>query len=298
VLARAEGAVYVHEPDNETHHPFALRAKAGLGRFPLLRPGDEAPPYAACWQGALAGGGWSTRNRRLRGLLLSRPYEEVEAWCDARRDSPLALRAIAGAARPGDPVEGGRPVVKSVHALLAAEWIHARWAPAVAVVRRQPLNVVASWLAASRGDARLSALEYSGEIERLLAPAALAAANGVPPAGDRLARISWLVGLLASARERLVARGGVVVVDHAHACRAPVAVLRGAAAALGLRWGGACDAALRRAERPGDTFSSAERIAAEQPDRWRSRLQAHEAERAERVLATFPGGPGFGSAAP
>jgi hypothetical protein len=50
VLGRATSARVVHEPDNETCNPFALRAKTPLGRFPVLAPGDIAPPaYVDLW---------------------------------------------------------------------------------------------------------------------------------------------------------------------------------------------------------------------------------------------------------
>src|SRR5581483_1257337 len=58
VLGRAAGARVVHEPDNETCSPFALRAKATLGRFPVLAAGDRAPlAYFELWSRAFEGVG-------------------------------------------------------------------------------------------------------------------------------------------------------------------------------------------------------------------------------------------------
>lgn len=302
ILGRAAGARYVHEPDNETENPFALRAKSGLGRFPALRPGERAPLYEACWDWAFAGGHRTRRGRRMRDALNRAPYEEVAAWCDPRRRNPLRLAAISRIAGPGKPgPPGERPVVKSVHALLAGEWIARRWSPLLVVVRRHPLNLVSSWVAASNGDPRESALEYSGDLRAVLPPRALGQPGtpGPPPAQDRLATLAWLVGLLAGARERLVAAvDGAVCVDHDVVCRAPAAELRELSRRLTLEWTDACDGELEGLERPERALFVTERIAAEQPDRWRERLSTAEAARAEGILSAFPGGPWFGSPPP
>ena len=42
----------VHEPDNDRLHPEAAVAKADLGLYPLLRPGDPAPAYARLFRAA------------------------------------------------------------------------------------------------------------------------------------------------------------------------------------------------------------------------------------------------------
>src|SRR3954470_8181444 len=82
-LAAAQGAREVGEPDNEDNFPYAIKAKAGLGRFPVVPAGSRGPPAsAALWEGAFAGG------RRVRG-------------------PPTALsRSLHRAARTGGSVHG------------------------------------------------------------------------------------------------------------------------------------------------------------------------------------------------
>jgi hypothetical protein len=302
ILGEAAAARYIHEPDNETEHPYALRAKRDLGRFPFLRPGERARRYEACWEAAFGGAEWPRRTWLSRRALDRQPYAAIEAWCDPDRWRPVRLAMIAAFAGPGRVrIQGQRPVVKSVHGLLAGEWLIRRWRPLPVVVRRHPLNVVASWRKASTGAERESALEYTGSVRALLPPRAideLGAGVAPPPAEDRLAALAWFVGLLAAAREELVARNeGVVCVDHDDLCAAPRAGLRALATRLGLEWTEGCDRALQRAERPGDGFVT-ERIAAEQPNRWRTRLSPSEVARVEEVLSAFPRGPWFGSPAP
>jgi hypothetical protein len=304
ILGHAAEARYVHEPDNETHNPYALRAKKGLGRFPFLRPGDRAPRYEACWEGAFAGGEWPRRTRLSRRGLVRQSYAAIEAWCDPGRRNPVPLEIIAALAAPGgSPPRYERPIVKSVHALLSAEWVIRRWHPVPVVVRRHPLNLVASWRRVSLGDKRgESALEYTEPVRAIMPPRAVAefgAPGGEPPpAEDRLAALAWRVGLLCSAREELIARlDQIVCVDHDELCRAPAEGLQSVAGRLGLEWTDACDRALQRAERPGEGFVT-QRIAAEQPDRWRTRLSPTEVTRVEGVLTAFPRGPWFASSAP
>src|SRR3954447_17188165 len=54
-LKRTEGVVDIQEPDNHAHTPCAMRAKRGLGTFPYLEAGDEAPAYERLWQLAFEG---------------------------------------------------------------------------------------------------------------------------------------------------------------------------------------------------------------------------------------------------
>ena len=84
VLGRAAGARVVHEPDNETSNPFALRAKTSLGRFPVLAPGDPAPPaYFDLWSRAFEG---VSRGATARWLTAKALLRTAEADLDAAFD--------------------------------------------------------------------------------------------------------------------------------------------------------------------------------------------------------------------
>ncbi|HXY94083.1 MAG TPA: hypothetical protein VEP49_16510, partial [Acidimicrobiia bacterium] len=127
-----------------------------------------------------------------------------------------------------------------------------------------------------------------------LAPAAHARARvfGVtePVAGDRVACMAWRVGYLTSALDAYVAaHRDVVVVDHEDLCRAPVDGFRDLAVALGLEWTAVSDRFLAAHDRPGVGFTM-DRVAADQPGKWRARLLPAEARTAAEVLAQFPVG--------
>jgi hypothetical protein len=185
---------------------------------------------------------------------------------------------------PGDvPVR----VVKSVHAIFALEWIRKNWNPVVVICRRHPLDVVASHLGIRRLQGRLPADLIS------LAPVARAQAQqwfGVPePEGnDAVARTAWRTGMLMSVLDVHV-RGcaDLHVADHEALCAAPRERLRELATSIGLLWGPESDEFVIEHERPGSGHEI-NRIASEQPGKWRTRLTPDEVQTAARVLRQFP----------
>jgi hypothetical protein len=111
---------------------------------------DEAPAFLALWREAFEDNTSphvAYRGRTAQKLLRSarRRGELDRALREIPRKDSLRLRtastlASRSAWRPADL----RPVVKSVHAPLAVEWIHQRLHPKVLVVLRHPYNVLAT----------------------------------------------------------------------------------------------------------------------------------------------------------
>lgn len=286
VLGRAEGAVLVSEPDNEWPDAFALKAKIGLGRFPVLRQGDPAPSaYLELWRRALAGfEGTRARPVLRRAMGMERIQRDLwRALCDHRspRVAPW-LRALAGSARPPSRRADGLPVVKSVHAPLAVAWIAARLGPRMVVVERHPLNVVASWLELGWGDCALSS--NPGVRRRLEDPLGL---PELPPDHSPLAGVAWEIGLFTSAlRAAAQAHPEWSTVSHEALCRDPAAGFAGLYRQLGLGWTEDVERFLEESNRAGSGYSTV-RVAAEQPERWRRRLTSEQIREAWSVLSGF-----------
>jgi hypothetical protein len=295
VLGRAAGARVVHEPDNETCNPFALRAKTSLGRFPVLAPGDPAPvAYHELWSRAFDGVGRAATARWLAAKALLRTADaDLDAAFDrgrldrGRPALSTRLRLIAALAalppeqlpeRPDDP-----PVlVKSVHASLAAEWIVQRWRPKVVVVVRNPLNVVGSHVALGWG---ASGLDYPF-LHRGLAH--LDWVPAVPPGATPLQRLAWQIGLFFGALESAAERNpGWLVVSHEALCADPPAGFKAVCAALELPWTEEAAAFLAASDRPGKGLET-RRVAAEQPSNWTRNLTAAQVEEVVGVLSRFP----------
>jgi hypothetical protein len=287
-LGLACGTRLVNEPDNETSRPFAVRAKLPVGRYPVLGAGDQAPAaYRTLWERAFAAADAPAGLRtRLAEALLRRagPTERWNGFCaDRPRVSPRlrAVSALAALPPPGDPVQ--HVVVKSAHASFAAEWIATRFQPRVVVVLRHPFNVVASWTELGWGGCGLD--RNPRIVERYLRPWHLPA---LPPACSRLTRVSWEIGLhLTVLQATAEEHPDWVAVRHEDLCLDPAGRLRALCAAVGLEWTDEAGIHLRQSNRPARGLVTM-RVAAEQPERWRTRLTADQVREAAGTLERFP----------
>ncbi|HYH51438.1 MAG TPA: sulfotransferase [Acidimicrobiia bacterium] len=286
ILGAAAHANVIHEPDNETCDPFALRAKRALGRFPILGPGDLAPSeYVELWERALMG-----RNRRASArwlvarAVLGTADADLGAVFDRRAPQfPARMRVVSAlAVPPTAPPQKKRVLVKSVHASLAAEWIAARWNPQVVVVLRHPLNIIASHVALRWRD--------SGLATHPLLPGALSRIPGVPPlAADAspLSRLTWQIGLFIAALEAAILRNPHwLVVRHDELCADPPQRFPALCEALGLPWTERAAALLAASNRPGNGLAT-RRVAAEQAQRWRRQLDGQQLDEVVAVLSQF-----------
>jgi hypothetical protein len=105
---------------------------------------------------------------------------------------------------------------------------------------------------------------------------------------SRLAKVAWEVGLLMSALEASAQdHPDWHVVWHEALCRDPHTEFKRLYAELGLGWTAAADAYLTDSNRPG-SGAMTQRIASEQPERWRKRLSADQVREIRSVLERFP----------
>ena len=287
-LGHAEGAVYVDEPDNENLRSLALRAKRGLGRFPVLAPGDSADTYELLWARAFGGG--MPHPPLLRDRIAARLFDDGRSRNVSAMASygslPVRLRLAAALAptrpRPDPPLD---VVVKSVHAALAVGWIVERHHPQVVVVLRHPFSVLASQAAMGLPDGD-RALDQSRTVaRRLLEPWGV---DPPPPTAPPLARAAWQLGLLVTALAKAAAlHPGWTVVRHEELCATPEACFRGLCQRLGLRWTDSLAQFLEASNRPGSGFRT-DRVAAEEVERWRSRLTSEQRDQVRSALSAFP----------
>jgi hypothetical protein len=292
VLGSTPGAAYLGEPDNHEHSPFALNAKLGLpGRFfTELTDGDEAPAYSTLWAEALGERGARDSpadrvRRKISERLLRRATDaQVRQSFELGRCTTAGLRFAAALAVPERPPGGDRLVVKSVHAALALEWIASRFAVKVAVVLRNPLNVLSSWK--EMGWLRPGA-EPLAELDPATARG-LEARHGVDAVrATGVEQAAHLIALLHSALVDAARRNpDWVVLSHEDLSARPHDGFKEAAETLGLRWGASVDALLAELNRPGKGYETA-RVASDLADVWRSRLAPEEQTTARTVFDRF-----------
>ncbi len=289
-LSHCAGATLVHEPDNDRHHVHAMAAKARLGRYPVLRPGDAAPAYARLFEAAFtdpAPDPWGDRRRALATRFVGDDGAAVnQVMGDVSTPWPPRLRAAFAATaspRPGAAPAGPR-IVKTVHAPLAAEWLVSTLRPDAAfVVVRHPANVIGSWRDLGWD---LDVFPWRSE--------ALWRAYGPPegdpgaiPADDFARRAAWMFALVANALVAAAEVHGLAVVDHEDVLEAPVPRLAALAADLGLTWTAEAEAWVGERDQPGSGYEI-HRVAAAERGRWRSRLPEADLRSVAEVIARFP----------
>lgn len=287
-LAHAHGSPLVHEPDNEKEFLAAFAAKRGLGRFPVLSPGDRAAAYESLWLRALSGWGEpDTRRTRIAARLWSRSSgERREAALRGRMSVGLrAALALAGSpVPPASGAEAGKAVVKTVHAPLALEWIADRFPGLrVVVVLRHPAGVLSSWRELKLPDQDRGLDRHPAVRDGLMASWDIS-----PPDTGALARAAWHVCLLTAALFDAAGRHPEWhVVEHEDLCRRPLERFAALARELGIGWTSHAEQYLLASDAVGQGFA-VRRRAGEQPGRWRSRLTGEEVEVLGRTMRRFP----------
>jgi hypothetical protein len=297
VLGRTAGVSHLHEPDNPWEIPYAARAMVGLGALPVVEPESEPPAaYARLWDvafGARSGGvpNWrrSLRNSSVRTRIAPTqhlyrhvPYAERRAALEPGvAVVSFRFQLATRLARPASVRSRCDRVVKSVYAALALEWILRRYDPQVLVVRRHPLDVLASQVTLGWGGDAVDERGVRPRIERWSAPP-------WPEDGDAFDKQVWLVGFTLSVYEELLsAHPEFFVVDHEELCRDPLEGFRTLAADTGLVWSPRCERYLRSSDRPGQGMET-KRVAAEQSGKWRTVLSEKQVNRATETLSRFP----------
>lgn len=293
VLGACTGVRSVAEPDNETNRPWPLVAKARLGRFPLLSPGEEAPRYERLWRAACGGAPFKQRAAWCWGWQQRWVgFDSAEAACDPERGLGLAPRAVAWLGRPArvHAALDGPVIVKSVHAALCARWLASLIRPAILVVLRDPFEVAASWRAMSlRRDGASERMEYAAQPERILSPAALehlcASYGSTPSTPDRA--LVWLAaGLMSELRAFAATCDEAIVLDFDEACLSPHRTLSAIAERLGLRWSAGSVGTLAAHNKPGEGWET-NRLTAQVPGIWRRRLDPAVIARLDAELGRF-----------
>jgi len=314
-LGSMPGVAYVNEPDDEVGGGFepgeerrvlgsALRAKRNLSRFPALSPEEAAPEYERLWNAAFTiperrspptDLARRARRRAWRAVVNGRTgRHQIDEWLVARRwpRSALLRAGLACLAVPRTPSSGSRHVVaKSICCQFSMEWIQTRWHPRVLVVRRHPLNVLASWRDLGWLDERASrlhgyTLHESSTVRNLVGPSM--GVPPLPPGATPLAQAVWHIGLLSTVLEDGVRRNPAwVVTTHEHLCTDPSTRLSEVSSALSLPWGEAGHRYLERSNRPG-SGGELRRVASQQADSWRRRLTPDQVEEANDMLGRFP----------
>ena len=287
VLSQVPDARLVHEPDNDLMDPFALRAKVGLGRYPVLAACDVARDYERLWESAFTSGLrlGSVRDWMARGSLYLTPLNWVDRIVEGdARLSTRALKVIFGKL----PMPRGRGdfpaevlIAKSVHSVFALDFIVSRWRPSVVVVFRNPLNAIASWLELGFRPRHFEANRRVRHriIDCLGLP--------LPKADDDVTGVAYTyLVIMASLRASAAANPGWHTVVHEDLCADPSAGFAKLLTDLGLPFSDAVEQRIRGSNRQGSGYET-NRLASQQADRWRQRLGAEQVRQIVAMIEEF-----------
>ena len=247
-MAAATSATYVHEPDNPDLSADAARNVTSHGLNPMLDDDAVSPGYAAIWDRALRLGNPATRLARAARLL---PARDV--------------------------------VIKSVFCIFAAGWVANKCDARVILVRRNPLNIVASW--ENRGwfvpaDLYGCNREF---VEHLVRSSGLPE----PPSVQGLRLTTWWVATQLHWQRKLLAEhDDWLLVDHDDTCIDPATAFETALARLGISPAPQLYSFLETSDQA-DTEAGRGKTG-RQPDNWRGRLSGAQVAEIRKVLDSFP----------
>lgn len=232
----------VYEPDGDNSDVLGAMAAGRLGQYPVLRPGENSYWYRLVWETGFAGG-WpwdQVETARAAGRRLVRIPKTM-------RDAAVVTLAEVTRRTRSRP---RHVVVKTVNAMFSLDWIAERYAPSVLILRRNPLNIVSSWLVLGMWvDRPIS--QHPAISEQYLKPLGLSA----PDAAATPVRIAaWNVGLLTLALKLAAARHPRWMVESFDELSAePELGFRSMSARLGLGWSSEMEQYLRKSDQPGFT---------------------------------------------
>ena len=281
MLALAGGVEYVHEPDNERVSLIGKWFKTDVPRFPYLRPGDDAPRYRRLWE-------YAARSRcamLLSRSQLTRVCKAVHPWRDAAvraRERRLLAGFEHRPAPPGPTIEIDRRhprIIKTVHAVLCAEWITSVIpVDRVIVTRRHPLAILASWRRLCLPDATRDYTLSDRLVEAVL--------GRTVRVSSELGRQALHLAVLQCGLQSQVKRhADWIVVKHEELCKEPSAGFLELYRRVGLTFTPRVEAGIAARNRAGTGFTP-RRVAADEIDKWKNDYSPAELEEATNVLTT------------
>lgn len=290
VLGHATDTRIVYEPDGHNSDVLGAVAATRLGEYPVLEEGKSSYWYRLIWDLAFAGG-W--------------PWDKVESARAAGRRlvhiPPLMRDYLVAGLAEGTRTVRRRPrhvVVKSVNSIFSLDWIAQRYSPTVVILRRNPLNIVSSWMVlgmwndhAIGNDARVR--------ERYLSSLGLQSPNGT---SSPVKIAAWNVGLLTRALKDAADRNPTwIVASHDDLCLDPMTGFKALTERIGLQWSPAMERYIVESEDPSFTVHHGtvkvhpNAVTATTPDSRREqqatqftrRLTPEQTAEARSVLETF-----------
>jgi hypothetical protein len=272
------------EPDNEGRSGPAIWAKRSSGRFPVMAPGDRDERYRWLWSWIMDGTPDCARLGASRQVLRAVKPRARRRFLEGRPAPLMRVAGLLGVRPPHRPVpalDDQRLLVKTVFAPMSIDWIADQFTVDVLALFRHPGNVLSSWISLDL-NIQYVHLEQHPAIRRRIHQGELPA-----PGADRLEHLVWQLGVINLALEESVARHpDWVVRTHEQLCDQPVVQFRRLYEDLGLTWNEDAERYLASNDRPGTGYPT-QRVASDQAEAWKSKLDPRQIDVMRRVLEPF-----------
>jgi hypothetical protein len=228
----------VYEPDSPYTDILGTVVRNRLGEYPALDQSESSPWYSMVWDLAFVGGWPWSRSQSARRLGRGLAHSPA-----AFRDHGVAVLAHAVSATL--PQRQPHVIVKSANCAFSLEWIARRYHPRVVIQRRNPLNVVSSWMAL---DLEPDPHDNPAVRRLWLSPLGLTRPS---TATSRVAKVAWTVGVLTAALKETAERHPEwIVVSHDDLSSDPYEGFTALFAEIGLPWTPRVKAYLQAADDP------------------------------------------------
>lgn len=302
ILSAAVGTELIHEPDNERMStPLALVYKRHLHRFPYLGADDADENYKRLWELAFYG---RRPNRyldwlvsRMSGLSYRRIEQHIHERCWGRIGAAHPVIAdwqwsfLGMYAQTMQRVRmqrrGGstrsRRIVKSVHAVLALEWIKSQFDPTIIIVRRNPLNIISSYLRLKLTDADRNIFAQHRFVQAYGADDIVERYRSTT---DRLERCAYQLAVMLDVLDKFARKHStVLVVNHDAICQDPIVGFRHLYDVAGLSWGDRVIEAISRYNTEGSgEITDIRRVATREIGKWKQYLAPDQVAKIARVF--------------
>lgn len=298
VLSSSRNTNYIFEPDNEKLSPLAWLCKNELHRFPYLTLQDTSPSYDHLWRTALFSGQQIWFANKVLSLWLRKNSADVESLMGNKTGYVYvdeSIYKVGNMRKPYDPkghpalsffikrllVEENRQmsnkkhrtIVKSVHALLSADWITSRFPVKIVFVLRNPYSLYASYKRLKMPDGFRNLLfQETLQRDRLK----------YMPSWDNMLMtgkedvLAYQIMLIYKIIEEQVSRHPEwMLISHDRLCMTPHESYNHAFVDLGLHWSSDTDIKIDELNKTGNGFTP-KRISSQQPSKWKAEMSPSE----------------------
>lgn len=291
-LSFSSGSLLVHEPDNEYNNIYSFIAKRNRKRIPFLEAEDVDTSIQRFWDfffnHNLLPTSWFGRSVFLifsdvlakcfnKHILFDHKHQ-IEKYEPINRTLGKYIRDYQ------KYMSATHRIIKSVHCCLCLPFIDHYFRPKIVIIFRHPANVIASYIRLNLSDGDLKLFRQRTLVERYLKPYIVDINRLQHPLsymGLQVAIIYYVI------EQQLKKYEDWISTTHELLCSDPLIKFQQLYNKLDLEWNSAAENFIANSNKPGNGYNL-RRLAADQPDLWKSVFSTHEIEQIQEGYRILP----------